>query len=176
MLTVNEILMNQAQTIGLLFEKKNKHIENRKAFPLLKHEEKVLKAEIHGLIDGLGKNWSEETVLAIDRSLFARETIRKHEEEFNRLEHEMETAYEILTDKKSQYDKYVHEESISRKEVERLGDPGQEVNEEVILKLQHGRDEFASAIRDIPKRMSELEHEQQPIWCIPLQLLQRNGL
>lgn len=161
MLTVNEILMNQAQTIGLLFEKKNKHIENRKALPLLKHEEKVLKAEIHGLIDGLGKDWVEETVLAIDRSLFERETIRKHEEEFNRLEHEMATAYEILTDKKKQYDRYVHEESISRKEVERLGDPEQEVNEEVILKLQHGRDEFASAIRDIPKRMSELKHDKQ---------------
>jgi uncharacterized protein YhaN len=162
-LVVDEGLLSQAEAISLLLETRNEYVEKRKSLPLQKQDEKTLDLEIQGLIDTLGKDWSEETVLSIDRSLFTRNTIRKKEEELNRLEGKLATAEKLLADKKDQYNDFAQEEVRARELVKRLGEPEPEVNEQIVQKLKHGRDEFAGAMRDIPKREAELAQEQQQL-------------
>lgn len=162
-LSVDRLLLGQSQAIRLLLEKRNEYVGRLNALPLAGQERNSLDLEIRGLIPILGKDWTEQTVLSIDRSLFTRETIRRQEEDFIRLERELATAEKILGDKNNQHEKLLREESLAEKEVEGLGDPKEATNEQVILKLQHGRDEFAGAVRDIPGREDELVQEQQEL-------------
>ncbi|HBF43377.1 MAG TPA: hypothetical protein DDW42_07060, partial [Desulfobacteraceae bacterium] len=160
-LPVDESLIAQDKNISFLLEKKSEYLEKLKLLPLKQQEKEVLNTEIGGLIGGLGKDWSEKRVFAIDRSLFTREGIRKHEDRLNKMERNLFKADGILTDKRHRYDKSLQEELDSRETLQRLGLTPTKINEEIILKLQHGRDEFAGTIRDIPRRNSELHQEQQ---------------
>jgi uncharacterized protein YhaN len=162
-LTVDEALLGQDEAVGFLLETRNAYVEKIRALPVMEQETNSLIIEIQGLIANLGKDWTEKTVLSIDRSLFTRESIRKHEEKLNLAERDLATADEILADKKDQFHRTVQEVDRAREVLERIGEAETEGNEQVIAKLQHGRDEFAGALRDIPKRESELQREQQQL-------------
>ena len=162
-LIVNKTLLRQAGATGFLLEKKNEYLEKLKALPLAKQEKISLNNEIHSLVDGLGKDWSEQTALDIDRSLFTRETIRKRKERLSRLKRKLAIADEIFADKKNQLENAVREKTLALKSIEQLDKPELEIDEQIITGLQHGRDEFIGAIRDIPGCESELRHEQEQL-------------
>ena len=103
-LTVNSVLLDQSETVVFLLEKKSEFAEKRNTLPLKRQAKEALQLEIRNLFDSLGKDWSEETLLVVDRSLFTREKIRQWEEKFNKLERDFRTAAEILADKKNQFD------------------------------------------------------------------------
>lgn len=162
-LTVDVAILGQAEAIGFLLETRNAYVERLRALPVMEQEKKSLDDEIQGLIAILGKGWTEKKALSIDRSLFSREAIRKHEEGLNSTDRELATANEILADKKDQLDRSVEEEGRAKEVIERLGEPEPGGDEQVILKLHHGRDEFAGALRDILTRETELQREQQQL-------------
>ncbi|MFC1857638.1 AAA family ATPase [Thermodesulfobacteriota bacterium] len=155
-LTVNSPLLDQSETVVFLLEKKSEFVEKRNALPLKRQQKKTLQIEIRNLLDSLGQDWSEENLLAVDRSLFTRESVHQWEEKFNKLERDFRTAEEILADKKNQFDHAGGEERQAMKTLEQTGNLESEPDPQIVVKLQHGRDEFAGALRDIPKREAEL--------------------
>jgi len=162
-LVIDRALLEQQAVIRLLLEKKNGYKNNCSELPLKKQAKKELDSAISILLRSLGRNWTEEKVISIDRSLFIREKIRKHEDRIGNAEHELAIASRILVDKKNHHENALREETAASEELQRLEPEMQEPEEQVIQHLQHGRDEFAGAIRDIPKRETELQLEQQQL-------------
>ena len=156
-LEVDTALLEMAQDIVGLFETKNKYTENREQIPLFEQKLGTEQEEIAQLIVSLGSEWSEESALKIDRSLFTRDAIRLNEENLNKLQGELSTAARILADKKTAYKNLVQEESRFNEEAERLRPDEPEIEKQIIQDLRDDRNVFANAMRDIPVRETELE-------------------
>ncbi|MBW2622447.1 MAG: AAA family ATPase [Deltaproteobacteria bacterium] len=162
-LQVDTSLLEMGQEISFLFESKNEYTENRKQIPLLEQELGTEQKEIARLIVSLGPDWSEESALRIDRSLFTRDAIRRNEDTLNKARSELSTAARILADKKTEHENLVQEEARASQDAEQLrpGEPG--VDKQIIRNLRHDRNVFANAIRDIPKRETELEQAEKEL-------------
>ncbi|HOP46965.1 MAG TPA: AAA family ATPase [Desulfobacteraceae bacterium] len=162
-LVVDDRILEHGPSISLLLEYRNEYIEKMKSLPMTIQEKKLVQSEIRDLVNSLGKNWSEETVLSTDRSLFIYEAVQRQEEEFIRIERKLATQEEIFSLKNEEYKKLAREEAVAMTSLNDFGEITTDFEEQIVMKLQHGRDEFAGAIRDIPKRKSELEQQQQQL-------------
>lgn len=78
-LPVNDRILGQAAPIGFLLENRAFFLENLRKFPLVVREKEETAEAVSRLLRSLGKGWDEGSVLGFDRSLFAREEIRRHQ-------------------------------------------------------------------------------------------------
>lgn len=162
-LVVDVALLNRAGEVELLLRDLGDGLRQGREVPLKEQEEQRLGAQIRALLDGLGREWSEERALEIDRSVFTREGVRRHQEQLRALEAARRDAETIRGEKQAQFARASGEEKQAESALEALGAPGESVDEEVVLALGHGRSEIAGLLRDLPQRAIELGHERQQL-------------
>jgi uncharacterized protein YhaN len=159
-MVVNSALLGAGDAVRRLFSDRKDFVEAQRELPVMKKERESLQKEIDGLITGLGTGWTEERLAAMDRSLFSREMIRTREEEIARIEKELAAAEEVVRDREDQFASAAVEESAAAELLGRIGEAPAEDEVEAVTKIQQGRNEFASGVRDLPRRRQELRHER----------------
>ncbi len=157
---VNNRLLAAGDAVRRLFADRNDFVEALRELPLREQERAGLQKEIDGLIDGLGRSWTEGRLTAVDRSLFSREAIRGREEDIARIERSAAATAEVVREKEDHLASAAAEERAAAEFLERLGEEPPEEGVEVVTKVQQGRNEFASAVRDLPRRRLEMRQER----------------
>lgn len=162
-LVVDTALLARSGEVELLLRDLGDDLRRGRELPLKEQEEQRLGTQIRALLDGLGRDWSEERVLEIDRSVFTRETVRRHQEELRAREAALRDAETIRAEKEAQLARASEETKQAGSALEALGAPGENVEEDILLALGHGRSEIAGILRDLPQRAIELRNEQQQL-------------
>jgi uncharacterized protein YhaN len=115
------------------------------------------KADIHRELANLGSNWTEKRVYSIDRSLFTQKAIQQHQESQKAAASELERAREALSCAKVDYETAQKEEKNTEEELQGFKDLKPQMDKDLLSAIQRGRDQFASLIKELPKRHKELK-------------------
>jgi uncharacterized protein YhaN len=158
---VNRTLLAAEDRVRRLFDERKEFLEALRDLPVRESERRGLQREIDGLVAALGGSWTEERIVSADRSLFNRETIRVREEARVRIERSAAAAAEVVREKEAHLLSAIAEEEKSAEVLEAMGEVPANENVEAVTKLQQGRNEFASAVRDLPRRRLEVEQERK---------------
>lgn len=158
---VDEALLARAEEVEELARDAGDHRRVRRELPVRGQEERLLAAGIRTLLDGLGHDWTEERVLDFDRSVFTRESVRRHQEQLRRLEGELRDAATVLAEKEHRLARAAGDLATARAALAALPAPEEQADERVLQALVHGRSEIAGILRDLPQRAVELRQERQ---------------
>ena len=170
-LPVDDAALARAGAIGLLVENRNANSENIQQLPLLMQEKRNLDDAISRSMQRLGSRWNEAAALAFDRSLFTRETIRKHQVALEGLERRTAAIEALLADRRSTLDQAAEARMLSEKEVAEKGELPKERDPDLVRKLEQGRDRFADNLRELKRISSRLDEAEAS-----LLLLRRTAL
>jgi hypothetical protein len=154
---VNEKLLAETTAIRTLLDKKEGYIFARENLPAMNEKLEMKKRDIQDIVNILGKGWTEERILKVDRSLFTREAILKQQRLLENMNIKRREAQRFVELKREECEAAFAAQSQAQKDVERYLDMSVETDEKTILALQKGRDQFASIARDLPQRVIELE-------------------
>ncbi|MCX5814030.1 MAG: AAA family ATPase [Proteobacteria bacterium] len=156
-INVAEKMLSEAAPIRTLLDKKEGYIFARENMPIMSDKLELRKREIFDILNILGKDWTEERISKVDRSLFTREAILKQQRLLETMSLKGEEAQRFVKSKQEEYETALAEQVQAQKDVERYLDMPAEADEKIIIALQKGRDQFASIARDLPQRVRELE-------------------
>ena len=162
-LYVNQELLLQSQLMDDLLSRKEIYIQERSALPLAGQKNESKQAAIETLLGELGTEWTEEEILSVDRSLFAREAILKYQKTLDGLGRDRETLSGLVALKKKDYEEARLAEEEAYEDLDNYRDLEVEVDQQLVLQLQEGRDQFASVVEDLPGVIKELEEERKRI-------------
>ena len=154
---VDEKILGESAAIRTLLDKKESYISAVENVPVMSGKLGYMKRGILNILNGLGEGWTEESVTKVDRSLFTREAILKQQELLNRARSNRKETEHFVESKEDEYRAAERAESQAQKDFERHHDIHIEADDNTILSLQKGRDQFASVVRDLPQRIKELE-------------------
>lgn len=154
-LSIDARLLGHAQEAEILIADVSLYREKRDLLPNRNRELTDISRKIQLLLERLGKDWTEERALSIDRSLFTHERIRTYQKQLQDHASRFESARQAVAAADTQYQDAWQEETAAGKAVAEFGPHEPEPDEPMVLKLHQGRDEYAGVIRDIPKRESE---------------------
>ena len=155
-LPVDETALAKAGAIGSLVENRNAYLENIRKRPLLVQEKQNLNDTISRFMQRLGSRWDETTVLTFDRSLFTRETIRKHQAALDELERNLAATEALLADKQSSLLQATEARRLAEKEVAEKGDLPPERNLDLVQRIKQGRDRFTDTLAEQTRISSTL--------------------
>ena len=157
-LAVDMSILNEENKISFLLDGLNQYKELLKSIPVNQQKENVRKQEIRRLLDSLGKEWNEEKVKSIDRSLFVKETILTFQEKLENAKAERVRGADALVGRNRELESIKGELCLAEKDFAKYSEPDVEVNEEVFQALQRGRDQFVSVETHMPGVKKDL-HE-----------------
>ena len=100
---------------------------------------------------------------SVDRSLFAREAILKYQKTLDGLGRDRETLSGLVVSKKKDYEEACLAEEEAYKDLDNYRDLEAEVDQQLVLQLQEGRDQFASVVEDLSGVIKDLEEERKRI-------------
>ena len=170
-LPVDESALAQTGAIGFLIENRSAYLENIRKLPLLIQEKKNHHDTIGRSIQRLGSRWDETMALSFDRSLFTRETIRKHQTALDVLERDLAATDALLMDKQSTLEQTAEARRLAEKEVAEKGALPPERNPDFVQRLKQGRDRFADKLAELSRVCAALKEVKAA-----LLLLQRSAL
>ncbi len=154
---INEKMLGETTAIRTLLDKKESYVFARENLPVMNEKLELRKRNIQDILNILGKNWTEDRILKVDRSLFTREAILNQQKLLENMNLKREEAQRFVELKQDEHEVTLAAQSLAQKDVERYLDMPVETDEKTILALQKGRDQFASIARDLPQRIIELE-------------------
>ncbi|MGK5092260.1 AAA family ATPase [Deltaproteobacteria bacterium TL4] len=152
-----DTLIAQESSLYELITRREIYAKNLKEVPLNQLELERKKSDIQRELDNLGSDWTEKRIYAVDRSLFTQDAMRRYQSKLQETKKERESAEETLRVVKEEQLRSQQEEEVATKEIEKYQDLEFQVSEEMLLSIQRGRDQFASVVKDIPKRKKEWE-------------------
>lgn len=157
-LFVDEAILKASPPIRTLLDKKGGCVAATETLPAIRQKFEYKREEVLAILAGLGKEWTEAKVVGIDRSLFTREAILKQQEHLNRLGSVRDQAEGLVASKQQEDETAQRAEEEAQGNLERYRNVVMEADDETILALQQGRDQFASVVKDLPQRSTE-HHE-----------------
>ena len=176
-LRINALLLDKESEINELKENLNSYQSSVDDVSGKNYVLEQKKGEILRSLEILGKAWTEKKICKMDRSLFTRNSIRKHQSALQKTAAEQEKARDSLTQIRGELDAARREDNTAVKELNKYNGLKDQVAGKILQAIQNGRDQFASLVRDLPKREKELkssEHsldqavgEIDPDWGIP---------
>jgi len=176
-LKINAILLGKEPEINELKENLTIYLSNVDEVSGNKQALEQKKGEILRSLEILGKDWTEEKVCGMDRSLFTRNSIRKHQSALHKTASEQEKAEDALKQIREELDAARREEKTAAKELDKYRELKNQVAKKTLQTIQNGRDQFASLVMDLPKRKKELKSgvhsldqavgEIDPNWGVP---------
>jgi uncharacterized protein YhaN len=162
-IVVNEPILREAESIRLLLENRRDFMAKVNRLPVEERQRQSLDESLSHGIASLGSDWSVDKVLAADRSIFTQETILRHQKGQLGIEKECASAMELLSERKRQLTEAEEAERGAEAAVNSLGEPPSSDEDELLARLEQGRTEFASAVRDLPHRQIELKQERKSL-------------
>jgi uncharacterized protein YhaN len=154
---VNEKILGETAAIRTLLDKKEGYVFAKENVPVMSEKLELRKRDIFDILNILGKDWTEERILKVDRSLFTREAILKQQKSLETMRSNREETQRIVKSKQEEHETALAAQAQAQKDIERYLDMPAEADEKTILALQQGRDQFASIATDLPQRLRELE-------------------
>ena len=110
-------------------------------------------------------------------SLVTQNSIRQHQSALQKTASEQEKAKDALNQISGELDAARREEETAAKELDKYRELKDQVAKKTLQAIQNGRDQFASLVRDLPKRKKELKGgtdsldqavgEIDPDWGVP---------
>jgi uncharacterized protein YhaN len=155
-LAVDEAIFAQSGLIRELFSRRETFLKDRSNLVARRQTLEAVSAEMARLLDDLGAGWTEDTVLAVDHSLFTREAILRQQKQLEECAREKANRANLLQLKQAEFEAAAREEEEARRFYESFGDILTEADEDTCRSLQNGRDQLASVIRDLPQIEREL--------------------
>ena len=162
-LTVDNALIAQGEEINCLLERKKRYTESLEVLPSIVNEKDAIDVNIQEKLDSLGDDWTRNTILAVDKSIFTRENIRQFERAINSKAHEVATAEKLLLDKKSDVIRSTREVNETINLIEKIGVPVSDIELQLLQQLHNGRNEFARSIRDMERCEIQLHFESNNV-------------
>jgi uncharacterized protein YhaN len=162
-LPVDEKILARASEIGFLLENRNAYLENVSGLPVTRRDVETLEEKITQCLSRLGSGWTEETVLGFDRSLFTRETIRRHQRTLEGLEKQRVAIETLFRDKKAAAHQASDALGVAEKGLAGAGEMPPKRNPDQIQRLGQGRERFSDALaesRELSNHLSEAENER----------------
>jgi len=153
---VDKKMLSETTQIRTLLDKKEGYISARENVPIMNHKLESKKRDILDILKVLGRDWTEERISKVDRSLFTREAILKQQKLLETKNLKREDAGRFVKSKQEEYETVLALQTQAQKNVERCHDIPVEADEKTVLALQKGWDQFASIVRDLPQRVKEL--------------------
>ena len=160
-LHADERLLEQSEPVRELLSGKATYVADRAAISVLSQHIEAIGKSIGTALAELGRDWTEEKVLSLDRSLFAREEIERQRQILEDLRSGRVNAENSFAARKEDLDSASRDEEEAGKELERTPAVEREADEETIAQLQKGRDQFASTVADLPGIRKEREKERE---------------
>ena len=160
-LHADERILEQSERVRELLSGKATYVADSAAIPGLRQQIDVIGKSIGTALSELGKDWTEEKLLSLDRSLFAREEIERRRQALEDLRAGRVNAENSFAARQADFDAARSDEEEARKELERTPAEEREADEETISHLQKGRDQFASTVGDLPGVRKEREKERE---------------
>ena len=160
-LSVNDVVLAQSGPIKELRARREVYVNDCAGIVTATHKLEAVQAEIGRLLGDLGGEWTEEAVLAADRSLFTREAISRRQKELEERGSERRNRTNIAESKGAELEAAVRDEEEARKALEGIGKVAAEADEATLRPLQNGRDQFASVIRDLPQLERQIIEERE---------------
>ncbi len=157
----DERLLAQSEPVRELLSGKATYIVDRAAVPALRQQIAAIGKNITTALAGLGRDWTEEKVLSLDRSLFAREAIERRRRTLEDLGSGRVDAAHRVEARQEDFDAAARDADEAQKELERTPAVEREADEETIAQLQKGRDQFASTVADLPGVRKERDEERE---------------
>jgi uncharacterized protein YhaN len=155
-LVVDEALLSCADTVRRLLEGKAVYAASVRDLGAFRQELQGKREEIKRILGGLGNEWTEGRVLAIDRSLFAREAIAGHGEVLRSAKAGLEEAGHIEKIKQDELKTARLREDQAGEVLAGFQDLGPEGEPDAVRALEAGRSHFAALVRDFPQREKAL--------------------
>lgn len=159
---VNQKILAEVAGIKTLLDRKEGFLSVVSNLPAMNDKLNFIQKDILDILSILGKEWTEERVSMVDRSLFTREEILKHEKLLENMVLKRKEAERFVRLKDEEYEAVLTEVEQLEKEFERYRDIPEETDEKTIRALQNGRNQFASIVRELPlelKDLNEAEYE-----------------
>ncbi|MEA2039785.1 MAG: AAA family ATPase, partial [Thermodesulfobacteriota bacterium] len=176
-LKINELLLDQESKINELKENLNSYLSSVDEVSGNRQVLEQKKGEIQRSLEILGKDWTEGKVCKMDRSLFTRNSIRKHQSALQKTTSEQEKAEDALKQIKEELDAARREEETAVRELDKYRELEDQVARKTLQAIQNGRNQFASLVKDLPQRKKELKSgidsldqavgEIDPDWGVP---------
>jgi uncharacterized protein YhaN len=151
-LLVDEALLSGADTVRQLLEGKAVYAASIRDLAAFGQELQGKREEVKRILGGLGNEWTEQRILAIDRSLFAREAIAGHGEILRNAKAGLEEARHIEDIKQEDFETARLREEQAGRVLAGFQDLGPEGESDAVRALEAGRSHFAALVRDFPQR------------------------
>jgi uncharacterized protein YhaN len=160
-LHADERLLEQSESVRELLSGKATYVADRAAISALRQQIEAIGKSIGTALTELGRDWTEQKALSLDRSLFAREEIERQRQTLEDLKSGRVNAENSFAARKEDLDSAIRDEEEAGKELERTPAVEREADEETIAQLQKGRDQFASTVADLPGIRKEREKQRE---------------
>ena len=138
-LHADERLLERSGQVRELLSGKTTYAADCAAVPLLRQQIGAAVSSIATALSGLGRDWTEEKVLSLDRSLFAREEIERQRQALGDLRARRVNAENGFAGRKADLDAAVRDEEEAARELEKTPEVEKEADGETIARLQEGR-------------------------------------
>ncbi len=160
---VDAALLAQAEAARELISGKAAYIDESAAILTLGQRIEAVGKSIATALSELGRDWTEERLRSLDRSLFAREEIERKRQALDELKSARINAENGVNDRKRALQEATREEGEATKELAKMPLAEREADEETLEALQKGRDQFASTVADLPVLQKERDREKQQV-------------
>ncbi len=160
-LHADERLLEKSEPVRELIAGKATYVADSAAVYALRQQIAAVDKSIGTALSELGRDWTEEKVLSLDRSLFVREEIERRRQTLEDLRAGRVNAENGFAARKEAYDAALGDRQEAERELERTPAEEREADEETIAQLQKGRDQFASIVADLPRVRKEHDQERE---------------
>ena len=144
-----------------LISRKAAYVEDSGAIVPLRQRIEAADKGIATALSELGRDWTEEKLRTLDRSLFAREEIERRRQVLDDLKSARVHAENSVAERRKAFEAAAREEEEAKKELERTPAAAREADEETIEALQKGRDQFASTVAELPALRKDRDREKE---------------
>ena len=156
-LVVDTLLLAHESDVLQLKEDLTRYVDGRQTLLDESNALKQRKSEIQRELAGLGSDWTEQRVRAIDRSLFTQDAIRRYQSRHQEGRSEQGKAEDALKQAQEEYEAACRQEEAAEEAMAGFQDLKPLPDASILADLQNGRDQFASITEDLPKREKERE-------------------
>jgi len=154
-------VLAEAETIEKLRDRRRDFEAWKSRLELDEQQLDQVRRKIRVDLESLGPDWSADRVVKIDRSIFTRETVLRHQTELSKAGLALQSASEKAVEAAGQLAVAEAAEQLASAALTATGGPIPAEDEDLLLRLEQGRSEIASSIRDLPHRQMEVEHERK---------------
>ena len=162
-LVIDTAVLEQADAIQLLARGRDRYEEGVGELPLSRQQRSTMNRDIRASLDTLGAGWGEERVFKVDRSLFTREGIRKHEADLNDCANVRVAAAQTLARCTEECDRAKDDAAVAQRRLDEFAELPPEPDQRIVQRLQAGRGQMDAVVRDLPAVETELRQEREQL-------------